>query len=135
MNTLLKTLALTSVLGAALAYGKPAPDAVDAQIQRDLHYHIAELAGDAYQGRQPGTPGEDKTIAWLQKHFAELGTQPGNAGSWVQEVPITAVTSAPSSRSPVPGSRIRSLYSSATASMLPSAAGMTTRVSTSPAKP
>ncbi len=96
MKQLLTALAVAGVLGAALAHGKPATDTVDAQIQRDLHYHIAELADDAYAGRAPGTAGEDKTVAWLQKHFAALGTEPGNAGSWVQEVPITAVTSAPS---------------------------------------
>ncbi|MEQ9463463.1 MAG: M28 family metallopeptidase [Haliea sp.] len=95
MMKLLAALAGTGALAAVLAHGQPATDTVDAQIQRDLHFHIAELADDTYAGRAPGTPGEDKTIAWLKKHFAELGTQPGNGDSWVQEVPITAVTSAP----------------------------------------
>lgn len=93
---ILTALTTAVVFGAALASAEqPTAAAIDAQIQRDLHYHIAELAGDAYEGREPGTPGEDKTIDWLQAHFAELGAQPGNRGSWVQEVPITAVTSAP----------------------------------------
>ncbi|MFO7549979.1 MAG: M28 family metallopeptidase [Haliea sp.] len=96
MSKLLTTLATAIALAAALAHGQPSADTVDTQIQRDLHFHIAELAADAYEGREPGTPGEEKTIAWLQKHFAALGAEPGNRGSWVQEVPITAVTSAPS---------------------------------------
>ena len=96
MSKLLTTLATAIALVAALAHGQPSADTVDRQIQRDLHFHIAELADDAYEGREPGTPGEEKTIAWLQKHFAALGAEPGNRGSWVQEVPITAVTSAPS---------------------------------------
>lgn len=96
MSKLLTTLATAIALAAALAHGQPSADTVDTQIQRDLHFHIAELADDAYEGREPGTPGEEKTIAWLQKHFAALGAEPGNRGSWVQEVPITAVTSAPS---------------------------------------
>jgi Zn-dependent M28 family amino/carboxypeptidase len=96
MKSILSALVATLLLGASLARAEePTPETIDAQIQRDLHYHIAELADDTYEGREPGTPGEDKTIAWLQKHFAALGTQPGNRGSWVQEVPITAVTSAP----------------------------------------
>jgi len=95
MKSILSALAAILLLGASLARAEePIPETIDAQIQRDLHYHIAELADDAYEGREPGTPGEDKTIAWLQRHFAALGTQPGNRGSWVQEVPITAVTSA-----------------------------------------
>ncbi|MEQ8802452.1 hypothetical protein [Haliea sp.] len=96
MSKLLTTLAAAIALAVALAHGEPSADPVDTQIQRDLHFHIAELADDAYEGREPGTPGEEKTIAWLQKHFAALGAEPGNRGSWVQEVPITAVTSAPS---------------------------------------
>ena len=96
MSKLLTTLSTAIALAAALAHGQPSADTVDTQIQRDLHFHIAELADDAYEGREPGTPGEEKTIAWLQKHFAALGAEPGNRGSWVQEVPITAVTSAPS---------------------------------------
>lgn len=96
MTRILTALSAALVFSTALANAEQTTvDAVDAQIQRDLHYHIAELAADAYEGREPGTPGEEKTIAWLQKHFAELGAQPGNRGSWVQEVPITAVTSTP----------------------------------------
>jgi Zn-dependent M28 family amino/carboxypeptidase len=96
MKSIPSALAAILLLGASLAHAEePISETIDAQIQRDLHYHIAELADDAYEGREPGTPGEDKTIAWLQRHFAALGTQPGNGGSWVQEVPITAVTSAP----------------------------------------
>lgn len=96
MTMILRALSAAIVFSTALANAEQTTvAAVDAQIQRDLHYHIAELAADAYEGREPGTPGEAKTIARLHKHFAELGAQPGNRGSWVQGVPITAVTSAP----------------------------------------
>lgn len=64
------------------------------KIAAELHRHIAELASDAYEGREPGTPGEDKTIAYLVKEFEALGLQPGNEGEWFQEVPITAVKTA-----------------------------------------
>ncbi len=64
------------------------------QINAELHRHIAELASDAYEGREPGTAGEDKTIAYLVKEFEALGLQPGNNGEWFQEVPITAVATA-----------------------------------------
>jgi len=61
------------------------------RINADLHRHIAELASDAYEGREPGTPGEDKTVAYLRKEFQALGLEPGNRGQWFQSVPITSV--------------------------------------------
>ncbi|QFU77786.1 M28 family peptidase [Halioglobus maricola] len=67
----------------------------DATIDAELHQHIAELASDAYMGREPGTEGEELTVAYLVKHFEALGLEPGNDGDWFQQVPITAVTSSP----------------------------------------
>jgi Zn-dependent M28 family amino/carboxypeptidase len=64
-------------------------------INAELHGHIAELSSDAYEGREPGTPGEDKTIAYLTREFAALGVEPGNSGAWLQEVPITSVATSP----------------------------------------
>lgn len=93
MNATVKVLALACWLGYTMVPAAAADPA--GQIERDLHYHIAELASDAYEGRAPGTAGEEKTVAWLQAAFEELGAEPGNAGSWFQEVPITAVATAP----------------------------------------
>ena len=64
-------------------------------IDAELHRHIAELSSDAYEGREPGTPGEEKTVAYLVKEFEAVGAQPGNKGQWFQEVPITAVATSP----------------------------------------
>ena len=38
---------------------------------------VKELASDAYEGRSPATAGEEKTIAFLSKQFADAGLQPG----------------------------------------------------------
>src|SRR5687768_11199059 len=46
------------------------------------------LASDAYEGRAPTTPGEDKTIALIADRFRKAGLEPGNEGSWYQEVPL-----------------------------------------------
>ena len=47
------------------------------------------LASDEFQGRAPGTAGEDKTIAYLIKEFEAAGLQPaGDSGSWTQTVPM-----------------------------------------------
>lgn len=50
------------------------------------------LASDAFEGRAPGTAGEEKTIAYLSERFKAAGLQPGNNGSWVQEVPLVEIT-------------------------------------------
>lgn len=57
--------------------------------------HIETLASDEFEGRAPSTPGEVKTINYLQEQFRELGVQPGNGDSYFQEVPLVKVTSRP----------------------------------------
>jgi Zn-dependent M28 family amino/carboxypeptidase len=51
--------------------------------------HIKILASDEYEGRGPGTPGEDKTVAYLTGQFQKMGLKPGNPdGTFVQTVPL-----------------------------------------------
>ena len=52
------------------------------------------LASDEFEGREPGTPGEDRTVAYLIERFRAAGLQPGNAGSWTQDVPLVEITAA-----------------------------------------
>jgi Zn-dependent M28 family amino/carboxypeptidase len=47
------------------------------------------LASDDFEGRKPGTPGEEKTVAYLTEQFRKLGLKPGNGPSYVQPVPLT----------------------------------------------
>ena len=54
--------------------------------------HIAMLASDEFEGRQPSSPGEEKTIAYLKDQFAALGLEPGNGNSFFQEVPLVEIT-------------------------------------------
>src|SRR5690606_26959448 len=50
------------------------------------------LSLDSFEGRAPGTPGEDKTVAYLVERFERAGLQPGNRGSWFQDVPLVEIT-------------------------------------------
>ena len=51
--------------------------------------HIKVLASDEFEGRGPGTPGEEKTIAYLTAQFQAMGLKPGNPdGTFVQAVPL-----------------------------------------------
>jgi Zn-dependent M28 family amino/carboxypeptidase len=68
-----------------------APGDISAATMQDV---TRTLSSDAFEGRMPGTPGEDKTVALLTERFAAAGLKPGNAGSWVQEVPLVEITGA-----------------------------------------
>ncbi len=59
----------------------------------DLMAHIRTLSSDAFEGRAPGTPGEDSTVAYLTAQFKSLGLAPGNPdGSFVQNVQLIGYT-------------------------------------------
>lgn len=70
--------------------------AVDFSAERILA-HTRVLSSDEFEGRAPGTPGEEKTVAYLAGEFQKLGLQPGNPdGTFVQNVPLVGITSTPS---------------------------------------
>jgi Zn-dependent M28 family amino/carboxypeptidase len=55
--------------------------------------HIKVLASDAFEGRAPGTKGEELTVAYLVEQLRKIGLQPGNPdGTWVQAVPLVGTT-------------------------------------------
>lgn len=58
----------------------------------DFAEHVRVLASDEFEGRAPGSPGEDKTVAYLQAQFERMGLKPGNHGEWTQVVPMTETT-------------------------------------------
>src|SRR6185437_9275758 len=54
--------------------------------------HIKVLAADKFEGRGPGTRGEELTAAYLETQFRDLGLQPGNPdGTYVQKVPLVGI--------------------------------------------
>ncbi|HEX8062285.1 MAG TPA: peptidase M28, partial [Allosphingosinicella sp.] len=54
------------------------------------------LSSDEYEGRAPTTKGEDKAVAYIAQRFEKAGLQPGNKGSWYQDVPMVEISSTPS---------------------------------------
>jgi Zn-dependent M28 family amino/carboxypeptidase len=50
------------------------------------------LASDEFEGRSPGTAGEERTVAYLIEQFRAAGLQPGNNGSWTQDVPLVEIS-------------------------------------------
>jgi Zn-dependent M28 family amino/carboxypeptidase len=59
---------------------------------------IKVLASDEFQGRAPGSPGEERTVQYLEGEFKKLGLKPGNTdGTYIQKVPLVGITAAPTS--------------------------------------
>lgn len=67
-----------------------APAAVEPSIDT-MKRLVKELSSDAYEGRAPGSAGEEKTLALLAAEFGKLGLKPGNKGSWFQDVPLVEI--------------------------------------------
>jgi Zn-dependent M28 family amino/carboxypeptidase len=58
--------------------------------------HTKALSSDEFEGRLPGTKGEQLTVAYLVDQFKKAGLKPGNAdGTYIQKVPLVGITSAP----------------------------------------
>ena len=85
--------ALAAVLLGADEPGPSPPPALKPALEAlsgdDLLNHIKVLSSDAFEGRAPGTPGEEKAVEYLSKQFQALGLKPGNPdGTYVQDVPL-----------------------------------------------
>ncbi|HEY1062538.1 MAG TPA: M28 family metallopeptidase [Daejeonella sp.] len=95
MNSKIKFLAFSALVSlAACNQSKPKisdEDGLAAFSADSLKLHVAELSHDSLQGRKPFTPGETKTIAYLQKQFKAAGLEPGNGDSYIQEVPMVNI--------------------------------------------
>src|SRR5665213_2249498 len=67
-----------------------AVDTASSAISADgLLQHIKDLSADSMEGRAPGTPGEDKAVAYMQSQFKALGLKPGNPnGTYLQNVDL-----------------------------------------------
>ena len=70
--------------------------------------HVNRLASDAFEGRAPGSPGEDSTVAYLTEQFKTLGLAPGNPdGTYIQPVSLVGYTSRPEATLTVGGKAMR----------------------------
>ena len=72
---------------------KPALDSI---MGDELLGHIKVLASDEYEGRAPGTRGENLTVSYLIEQFKRAGVKPGNPdGTYIQKVPLVGFTPRP----------------------------------------
>ncbi|MDO6415056.1 M28 family metallopeptidase [Sphingomonas sp. BIUV-7] len=79
------------VIGAMPLMAQTAPSHFEAA---RIAGHIETLASDAYEGRGPATPGEEKSVAYISAKMAEAGLEPagdpkaGGTRAWTQDVPL-----------------------------------------------
>ena len=61
---------------------------------------IKQLSSDEFEGRAPGTKGEELSVNFIVDRFKAAGVEPGNPDStWTQKVPLVGLT--PSKMSPL----------------------------------
>src|ERR1035437_4363693 len=78
-----------SANSGATASAASVDTAAQAITSADILQHIKDLSADSMEGRAPGTPGEVKTIAYLQAQYKALGLKPGNPdGTYLQNVDL-----------------------------------------------
>ena len=79
----------TAQEGSRTAASMPMPAIDAAQILE----RTRALSADEFEGRAPGTKGEELTVKYLEDEFRKLGLQPGNPdGTFVQNVPLVGIT-------------------------------------------
>ena len=70
--------------------------ALDAITPDALLAHIKILASDEFEGRAPGSQGEDLSVKYITEQFKKIGLKPGNPdGTYVQDVPLAGIKSEP----------------------------------------
>lgn len=66
-----------------------AVEQIEGDYMRDI---VVEISSDAYEGRGPGTAGDQKTRQWLIGEMQRLGLEPGAAdGGWEQEFELVSM--------------------------------------------
>lgn len=63
--------------------------------EKDLRQAVKTLSSDEFEGRQPTTIGETRTLEYLTKEFKALGYAPGNGDSYLQGVNLLKIEADP----------------------------------------
>src|SRR5216110_178247 len=70
--------------------------ALEAITPDGLLAHIKILASDEFEGRAPGTKGEELSVKYITDQFKQIGLRPGDPdGTYTQEVPLAGIKSEP----------------------------------------
>jgi len=70
--------------------------ALEAITPDGLLAHIKILGSDQFEGRAPGTKGEELSVKYIVDLFKQTGLKPGNPdGTYIQEVPLAGIKNEP----------------------------------------
>jgi Zn-dependent M28 family amino/carboxypeptidase len=102
---------LSLALGIAACSSEPKPAPVQTAPSTSQHLAIGQLppidldallaetkmlSSDAFEGRAPGTKGEDLSVNYIADQFKKAGLKPGNTdGTYFQPVPLVGITPTP----------------------------------------
>ncbi len=90
------TLAAAADPASPRLTAKPDAAALATISAEDMLKHVKVLASDEFEGRAPGSRGEELSVDYISAQFKALGLRPGNPdGTYVQEVPLAGITSIP----------------------------------------
>ena len=71
----------------------PSQEALNSITSDEVMRHINRLGSDEFEGRAPGTPGEEATVNYLERILKKAELKPGNPdGAYVQKVPLVGIT-------------------------------------------
>ena len=84
--------ALAALLGAFNADDKMLRKASEAINGSAYRAHVVALSADDFEGRSPGSKGEQMTLEYVEKEFLELGLQPAAGGDYRQNVALLEIT-------------------------------------------
>jgi Zn-dependent M28 family amino/carboxypeptidase len=71
------------------------PEAMESITSAGILGHIRTLASDEFEGRAPGTKGEELTVDYITAAFTKAGLKPGNPdGTYIQKAPLVGFRSA-----------------------------------------
>ncbi|KAF1694248.1 aminopeptidase [Pseudoxanthomonas jiangsuensis] len=59
---------------------------------------VKTLASDEFEGRGPGSVGEERTVEYIRAQMQRIGLQPGNGDSYFQDVPMVETTADPATK-------------------------------------
>src|SRR6266404_3620496 len=80
---------------------KPALDTITPD---GLLAHIKMLSSNEFEGRAPGSKGEELSIKYISDQFKQIGLSPGNPdGTYFQKVPLAGIKTTPSASFAVGG--------------------------------
>lgn len=81
--------------------------ALDSITADGILQHTKVISSDEYEGRGPGTKGEELTVKYLTEQYQRMGLKPGNPdGTYVQKVPLVGFTGAPTASFTAGGKQI-----------------------------